>query len=75
MIVATEKEVGSKASRFKSCPKGTTIAWKVLLKGALMAAKNKISQTYFEAKSQASNDERRIKDGWPKKVLNDMKER
>ena len=45
------------------------------MKGALTVAKNKIAQTNFEAKSKASNNGKRLGDGWLQKVVDDVKER
>ena len=41
----------------------------------MAAAKNEIAQTHFEAKSKASNNGRRLEDGWLQKVVDDVKER
>ena len=41
----------------------------------MTAAKNEIAQTYFEAKSQASNNGKRLEDGWLQKFVDDVKER
>ena len=41
----------------------------------MTVAKNKIAQTNFEAKSKASNNGKRLGDGWLQKVVDDMKER
>ena len=70
-----DQEVGSKDSRYKGRPKGTTKASKFFLKDALTAAKNEIAQTYFEAKSKASKNGKRLEDGWLQKVVDEVKER
>ena len=56
-------------------PKGTTKASKVLLKDAIIAAKNEITTLYQEEKKKAAQQHKRLNDGWLQKLIDDIKKK
>ena len=56
-------------------PKGTTKASKVLLKDAIIAAKNEITTLYQEEKKKSAQQHKRLTDGWLQKLIDDIKKK
>ena len=56
-------------------PKGTTKASKVVLKDAIVSAKNEITTLYQEEKKKAAQQHKRLTDGWLQKLIDDIKEK
>ena len=68
-------EAESVAAISKGRPKGSTKASAFLVKDALTAAKNEITQIYWEGKARAVEEHRRLEDGWLQKLVDSVKQK